>query len=97
MTGRDDLHLWWELSYATFLTLPRILMQEMPDDWQQRMAQLLNEYNETWDTSHLNCGTTVRLTDPSGKLIKCHPWLLNYRHPDQAKIEECRRNADGLS
>lgn len=92
MTGKDNLHLWWGLSYASFLTLPRVLMQEMPDEWQQQMATLLQQYDEAWDTTHINCGTTVRLTDPQGKLVKCPSWLLSYRHPDHTAIDRCRKD-----
>jgi hypothetical protein len=44
--GADRLHLWWELSYAQYLTVPRSVMQSMPDDWQDKMAALLNELDE---------------------------------------------------
>lgn len=44
--GADKLHLWWELSYAQYLTVPRSVMQSMPDDWQSRMALLLEELDE---------------------------------------------------
>lgn len=45
-TGADRLHLWWELSYAQYLTIPRSVMQSMPDEWQDKMAALLNELDE---------------------------------------------------
>lgn len=47
--GKDALHLWWELSYAQYLTIPRSVMQSMPDKWQSKMASLLNELDETID------------------------------------------------
>lgn len=29
-----DLACWFGLSYASFLVLPRVLMQDMPPEWQ---------------------------------------------------------------
>lgn len=55
--GFDALHLWWELSYAQYLTIPRSVMQSMPDEWQAKMAALLNELDETieWRPSEGLC------------------------------------------
>ena len=49
LTGTDALHLWWGLSYAQYLTVPRSVMQSMPDDWQWRMAELLAEMDDAID------------------------------------------------
>ncbi len=45
----DDLHTWWELSYAHWLTIPRIAMMSMPAKWRDQMAALLNELDDTLD------------------------------------------------
>lgn len=47
--GADDLHLWWGLSYAQYLTIPRTVMQSMPDEWQGKMAAMLRELDEAID------------------------------------------------
>jgi len=47
--GWEQLHLWWELSYAQYLTVPRSVMQSMPDEWCGKMAALLKELDETID------------------------------------------------
>lgn len=47
--GTEQLHLWWGLSYAQYLTVPRSVMQSMPDKWQAKMAALLNELDSTID------------------------------------------------
>lgn len=44
---RKDLHLWFGLSYAAFLVMPRVAMMQMPKEWQEKMAELLNQYDET--------------------------------------------------
>lgn len=86
---RRDLQSWFNLSYASWLTLPRVLMEAMPDDWQARMAELLNEYGETFPNQP-DIGTRVQVIDPKGRLISTPQWLINYRHPDQSRITEMR-------
>jgi len=44
--GYDRLWNWFGLSRATFITLPRAMCHEMPDGWQERMAALLEEWDE---------------------------------------------------
>lgn len=86
--GYDALWLWFNLSYASFLTLPRVLMHEMPDEWQRKMANLLEEFDTTFDTSHLP-NTTVRCVR-DGKLVEMPEFLKSYRHPRYEDIEACR-------
>lgn len=85
---KEDLHLWFGLSYASWLTLPRVLMQSMPEDWQRSMARLLNEYEDAFPNQP-ELGTRVQCTK-SGKLVKSPDWLINYRRPHFEKIEELR-------
>lgn len=83
-----DLTSFFGLSYASWLTLPRVLMEAMPPAWQESMATLLHEYQQAYPGQpHL--GTTVRCTD-GGKLVQTPNWLTNYRHPDMAAIEAAR-------
>ncbi len=42
----DPMHGWFGLSYASYLVLPRSLIQEMPEEWQKRMVELLEEWDE---------------------------------------------------
>jgi len=86
--GHTALHCWFGLSYASFLTLPRVLMYEMSDEWQGRMAALLKEYDETF-TKLPDISTTVRCTR-RGKLIPFPDWLLNYRYPKRDVIDAFR-------
>jgi hypothetical protein len=85
---RKDLACWFGLSYASFLVLPRVLMQEMPKDWQERIAVLLNEYDDAFPNQP-DIGTTVQATK-SGRLTKMPPWLLNYRHPARDEIAKLK-------
>lgn len=86
--GHQQLSYWFGLSYASWLTLPRVLMENMPDDWQERMAKLLHEYDAAYPNQP-DLGTRGFLTC-HGKLIKTPGWLINYRHPDDAQIIELR-------
>jgi hypothetical protein len=89
--GREKLWLWFELSYASFLTLPRVLMHEMSDEWQGKMADLLNEYDEAFPNKP-NIGSRVQITDLNGKLISCPEWMKDYRHPDRRVIQQLRNS-----
>ncbi|QFH71486.1 hypothetical protein FR762_17975 [Enterobacter sp. E76] len=79
---RKDLQAWFGLSYAAFVVMPRVAMMQMPEEWQEKMAELLNQYDETINTSAFGVkGCRVNATDASGKLMKMPDELLNYRHP----------------
>lgn len=82
--GYDELWGWFGLSRASWLTLPRILMHEMPDDWQRDMARLLHEYHKAFPNQP-DLGTSVKATTLSGKLTKMPHWVGEYRHPFNAK------------
>lgn len=92
----DALQCWFNLSYASWLTLPRVLMEAMPVEWQDRMVVLLNEYHDAFPNQP-EIGTRVQVTDVSGKLITTPEWLVRYRHPDVDAIEKLRRRDDALS
>ena len=86
--GHERLWRWFGLSYATFLTLPRVLLHAMPDSWQFKMAALLEEADEAFPNAP--GGFTVRGVGENGRLTKLPHWLLNYRYPDRAAIDACR-------
>lgn len=86
--GGERLHGWFSLSYASFLVLPRVLMRSMPDSWQNRMAQCLEEFSERFSNLETNeCCFTVRSTDEAGNMVKMPEWLKNYRYPSEADIK----------
>jgi hypothetical protein len=89
--GYDALWLWFGLSYAGWLTLPRVLMHEMPDDWQQRMADLLAEFDQTFPgKNELPFSTQVSLKT-GGRFVAAPDWLLRYRRPDLSAINALRK------
>lgn len=80
--NRKDLDLWFGLSRASFLVMPRVAMQQMPKEWQEKMAELLNQYDETINTAAFGVsGCRVQALDGNGKLMKMPDELVNYRHP----------------
>lgn len=65
----EPLNLWFELSYAQFLTVPRLVMQSMPVEWQRQMAVLLQELDETFDWRPIEGRYWVRLKDNHGRFM----------------------------
>lgn len=45
----EAIHTWFELSYAQYLTVPRTALQSMPDEWQDKFVNLLNELDDRID------------------------------------------------
>lgn len=85
----EKLWLWFGLSRAAFLVLPRVGMHAMPDEWQEKMAALLTEYTDAIDTAAFGVEScVVRATDKNGKLAPMPEELLNYRHPHPDTIAE---------
>lgn len=58
---------WFELSYAQFLTVPRLVMESMPLEWQRKMAALLQEMDDTFDWRPTEGRYWVRLRDANGR------------------------------
>lgn len=90
--GHHSLWNWFGLSYSTWLTLPRVLMHEMPDEWQGKMAALLEEWDETWNGRDMpNPYVSAK---QGGKFVRWPQWLLNYKYPDADEIEKLRREPE---
>ena len=77
---------WFGLSYAQFLTMPRLVMEHMPAEWQQKMKALLVELDETFDWRPTEGCYWVKLKDANGKFI--HAPLNDYRH---GSVEHIRK------
>lgn len=86
--GHDALWGWFGLSYAAFLTIPRVLLHEMPDEWQGRLADLLREFDETYYSLELP-EMNVQAVGPGNRFMRWPRWLLEYRHPDRETIRAC--------
>jgi hypothetical protein len=86
----EDLQCYFGLSYASWLTLPRVLMEAMPDDWQKKMAVLLNEIQDEFPNANIPV-TRVQMVE-GNKMVKMPEWLKHYRHPDREEIQKCRKH-----
>lgn len=82
----QDVHGWFDLSYASYAVLTRTLLQEMPAEWQHRFVNLVDELDRAFPKAHGDY--MVRLRDYTGRFIG-DP-LRNYRYPNQGAIEEAR-------
>ena len=89
--GNEKLETWFGLSYAAFAVLPRVLMCAMPDEWQGKMADLLNEIDTEFPNLDICSKYIIQLQGKDGKFIRAPGWLLNYRHPFTADINACRK------
>lgn len=89
--GGQALSLWFGLSRASFLVLPRVMMMQMSDIWAWRMAGLLEEFDAKWSRTPENIRFKVRGEGERGRLAKLPEAVTNYRHPRHAVLREwCR-------
>ena len=72
------LHAWFELSYAQFLTVPRLVLESMPFRWQEKMVALLTEMDDAFDWRPKSGRYWVRLKDEHGRFADAP--LNDYRH-----------------
>ena len=86
MTEESPIHVWFELSYAQFLTVPRLVLESMPMAWQKEMAKLLEEMDNTFDWRPEEGRYWVKLRNEKGKF--CDAPLWDYRH---GNIEHLRK------
>lgn len=86
--GYERLWSWFSLSYASWLTLPRVMMHEMPDEWQGKMAELLEEWDRTWNFDDMPIPSVS--AKQSVKFTRWPRWILDYRRPDRNEIEKRR-------
>lgn len=75
----------------SFLVWPRSLMHEMPDDWQLRAAELLEEWDAAWQWP--NDWPIAYISARNGRtnrFTRWPDWLLKYKYRDRDKIDELR-------
>ena len=67
---QEAIHEFFGLTYASYLVLPRSVLQSMPDEWQQKFVSLLNQIPETIDEDwEPEGGYRVRALDDKKKFI----------------------------
>ena len=89
--GRTDgpIHAWFELSYATYLTIPRSILQSMPIEWQQRFAACLGELDDALPWRPREGRYWVHLKDDRGRFVT-DPFNA-YRHVPAYDADDVRR------
>lgn len=69
---------WFNLTYSSYLVIPRSLLCGMPLDWQEQFAALLDEMRVIYDSSAIQDSYKVILR--VGNRFAADP-LRDYRHP----------------
>ncbi len=80
------LHRYFSLSYASWLVLPRLALQEMPPEWQMRFVDLLNEAYDKHGMKSPEGEIIIQRKDPKGRFIGDDPWN-DYRRGSLAEAE----------
>ncbi len=78
---------WFELSYASYVAIPRIVLQAMPIKWQKDFVKLMDELDNTIDWRRNHC--YIQYRDSKGRFLKKDPFS-NYRHY-QPSIKEINK------
>ena len=81
----EPMHGWFGLSRASYLVLQRSLIEGMPDEWQQRLVNLLKEFDDVYDTSQIIGTFLVNARD--GRRFVADPYR-DYRHPAPLPYKE---------
>lgn len=76
----EPIHLFFSLSYAQYLTIPRTVLQSMPREWQERFVKCLVELDHAIDWRPEDFTYWVKLKRESdGRLISAeHDPLCDY-------------------
>lgn len=84
------VHAWFELTYAQYLTVPRSLLEAMPEEWQERFVRCLEELDAEFDWRPEEGRYWCHLKDGEGRFV-VDP-LREYRRPDYRYIASIRRH-----
>lgn len=81
---------WFELTYAGWLTIPRVLLQAMSEEWQRRFVECLDEMDEEFES--MGCdGLEIEVRfKKDGKYVKTSDHVCDYRHPHQEWLDSLR-------
>lgn len=66
--SHEPIHDWFELTYAQYLTIPRSVLQSMPQGWQARMVVCLEELDAAIDWRPAEGRYWVELRDAKGRI-----------------------------
>jgi hypothetical protein len=86
--GSSPLSEWFELSYAQFLTVPRLVLESMPIEWQRDMAALLQDIDDAFDWRPTEGRYWVRLRDANGQFTDAPLWDYRRGNIDHLRKQE---------
>lgn len=66
----EAIHLMFNLTYASYLVLPRVLLQSMPSDWQLQFARLVEEFDNYFDGLERPANYRVMAVDDAGRFAR---------------------------
>lgn len=93
MSHDGPIHDWFGLTYASYLVLPRSVLQEMPLGWQKKFVALLEEVQGAVDPELADDNYAVQLRDRKTGRFKLDP-LRVYRRPDQELMDRVMKRGD---
>lgn len=87
----EPIHSWFELTYSSYLVVPRSVLQSMPVEWQRRMVACLEEAREASAGLDLPTRYQVRARDSSGRFVQ-DPYADYQRGRRQVKLRRPRKS-----
>lgn len=89
MSWSTAIHEWFGLTYSSYLVFPRLALQEMPAEWQQRFVELMNEAETIMGSTPDDYAVLRR--NKNGR-FRNDPWA-NYR---RGTVKEARQIDGGF-
>lgn len=87
-----NINDWFGCSRASFLVMPRVLIEDMPEEWQGKMSELLEQHDDSYDQSKMGVyGCTVQAVNDENKFCKMPEEVKNYRRPCKEFLDRVRR------
>lgn len=85
----QPIHTAFGLTYASFLVVPRAVLQAMPVEWQRKFVEMMEELNEKfpWESSLKNVDKFLVQGRYNGKFVSLPSGLTDYRRPNLSWIE----------
>ncbi len=87
----DEIHNWFELTYSSYAVIPRLLLDDLPEEMQQKFLEVMgfiekHYNNETWISNYMVRGRAGGkfVTDP----------LRDYRRGDIWQYRKDKPNED---
>ncbi len=74
------LEVFFGLTRSSYLVLPRVYLQAMPNEWQEKFVALLQEFEAAAKTAGINIPDKYHVNhlDPKGRFVKVE--VPDYRH-----------------